>query len=298
MMCAEISPSFEQRASKTHKQENFPVASLLIAPKHRPTILSFYRFARAADDVVDNSSLSPDMKLEGLDGFEATLLGQSDAIEAALPLRGVLAEQKLSPRHALDLLQAFRMDAVKNRYADWGELMHYCAFSAAPVGRFVLDVHGESETTWAASDALCSALQIINHLQDCAADYRNLNRVYLPQDLLEANKIGPEVLAAHQASPALKVVLRELTAKTDLLIEEGAKLAPQLKNFRLCLETSVIAKLAFSLNHLLTERDPLSEPVHLSKYQGLAVSLLGIASGLKSFGTKPAQIAASRPSER
>src|SRR5208337_1584266 len=119
---------------------------------------------------------------------------------AALPLRDALAARKLSPRHALDLLRAFRMDAVNQRYANWSELMGYCAYSAAPVGRFVLDVHGESEATWAASDALCCALQIINHLQDCAADYRNLDRVYIPKDALASAGVGVEALAAAKAS--------------------------------------------------------------------------------------------------
>ena len=164
-----MTPGLPMKPSKTHRGENFPVASMLIAPKHRAAILAYYRFARGADDVADSPSLSPDAKLAGLDLFEATLTGQCDTIEAALPLRAALALRKLSPRHALDLLRAFRMDAVKHRYANWSELMDYCAYSAAPVGRFVLDVHGESESTWPASDALCTALQIINHLQDCGA---------------------------------------------------------------------------------------------------------------------------------
>ncbi len=137
-------PGLPITPSKTHRQENFPVASMLIAPRHRATILAYYRFARGADDVADSSSLAPDAKLARLDLFEATLTGRSEAVEAALPLRAVLAGRMLLARHALDLLRAFRMDAVKHRYANWSELMDYCTYSAAPVGRFVLDVHGES----------------------------------------------------------------------------------------------------------------------------------------------------------
>ncbi len=98
------------------------------------------------------------------------------------------------PRHAQDLLHAFRQDVTKLRYANWDELIDYCSRSAMPVGRFVLDVHGESRDTWPASDALCAALQIINHLQDCAADYRTLDRVYIPLDALAARGIGVEAL--------------------------------------------------------------------------------------------------------
>ncbi|MGH6849745.1 MAG: squalene synthase HpnC [Methylocella sp.] len=278
--------------SKTHWQENFPVASVLIAPKHRATILAYYRFARGADDVADSPSLAPEAKLALLDLFEATLTGESEAAEAALPLRAALARQKLSPRHALDLLRAFRMDAVKHRYANWSELMDYCAYSAAPVGRFVLDVHGESETTWAASDALCSALQIINHLQDCGTDYRNLDRVYVPQDALAAQNLRPDALGAAQASPELRAVLQGVARRTAPLIELGGRLPAQVRDFRLCLETAVITRLACKLNALLLERDPLSEPVHLTKSGALAWSSIGVADGLRAF-IRPRRVAAT-----
>ena len=101
---------------------------------------------------------------------------------------------RLSPRHAQDLLAAFKLDVTKLRYRDWDDLIGYCSLSAMPVGRFVLDVHGESRGTWPANDALCAALQIINHLQDCKDDYRNLDRVYVPLDPLAARGIGVEAL--------------------------------------------------------------------------------------------------------
>jgi hydroxysqualene synthase len=278
--------------SKTHRGENFPVASLLIAPKHRSVILAYYRFARAADDVADSLVLSPDAKLAGLDQFEATLTGRSDTIEAALPLREALAARKLSSRHGLDLLRAFRTDAVKQRYANWSELMDYCAYSAAPVGRFVLDVHGESQSTWPASDALCTALQVINHLQDCGADYHNLDRIYVPQDALAAQGLGPEALGAAKASPALRAVLRAVAQQNAPLVALGGCLPAQVRDFRLCLETAVIARLACKLNSLLRDRDPLSEKVHLGKARTLAWSSIGIADGLITF-IRPRQAAAA-----
>jgi hydroxysqualene synthase len=276
-------PGLPLEASKTHRGENFPVASHLIAPRHRAAILAYYRFARGADDVADSPSLSPEAKIAGLDLFEATLTGRSEAIEAALPLRAVLAERKLSPRHALDLLRAFRMDAVKHRYASWSELMDYCAYSAAPVGRFVLDVHGESEFTWPASDALCSALQVINHLQDCGADYRNLNRVYVPQDVLAARGLGADALSAEKASPALRMVLQDMARRTAPLVSQGARLPSEVKDWRLRLETAVIARLARKLNSLLSQRDPLSERVHLTKLGAIFWSALGVTDGLRAF---------------
>src|SRR6266403_1945743 len=156
------------RSGKSHRDENFPVASHLIHPRHRGAILAFYEFVRIADDIADHQTLTDTEKLAHLDALEA------------VKLRTVLRERNLAPRHALDLLTAFRMDVTKLRYRDWDDLMNYCSYSAMPVGRFVLDVHGESRATWSANDALCAALQIINHLQDCGKDYRQLDRVYIP----------------------------------------------------------------------------------------------------------------------
>lgn len=266
--------------TKTHRDENFPVASRLIAARHRPAVLAFYRFARAADDIADDPKLTGEQKLAGLDRFEAALTGKTDDIEAARPLRAILAERGLSPRHALDLLHAFRMDAVKNRYENFDELMHYCAYSAAPVGRFVLDVHGESERTWLASDALCSALQIINHLQDCGADYRKLDRVYIPLDALAEAGADVKALGAGKASPALLSCLHRIAARTDDLVQIGKELPRMVQDLRLCLETAVIGRLAQILVKGLLHRDPLSDKVHLSKPHVLVLTLFGIGEGL------------------
>ena len=119
-------------------------------------------------------------------------------------------QRHLSPRHAQDLLTAFRMDVTKLRYRDWDDLIGYCTYSAMPVGRFVLDVHGESRTTWPANDALCAALQIINHLQDCGKDYRDLDRVYIPLDAFAT----PARLSPNWASNARPRAC--LTASTSL----------------------------------------------------------------------------------
>ena len=181
----------ELRSGKGHRDENFPVASHLIHPRFRAPILAFYEFVRVADDIADHATLAPARKLELLDRLEASLLGASEADPEGVRLRATLAERALTPRHAQDLLDAFRLDVTKLRYADWDELMHYCSLSAMPVGRYVLDVHGESRATWPASDAICAALQIINHIQDCQKDFRNLDRVYVPLDALAAAGAAP-----------------------------------------------------------------------------------------------------------
>jgi squalene synthase HpnC len=193
-------------------------------------------------------------------------------------LREKLAERGLTNRHARDLLDAFRQDVEKSRYATWDELIAYCALSAMPVGRFMLDVHGESEKLWPASDAVCAALQINNHLQDCAKDYADLNRVYIPLDALAA--AGAEVadLRAEQANPRLRACLKGLAEKNRILLEEGASLPREIKDFRLRLEIAVVIHHARKIADLLVARDPLSENVKLGKKQML-FGAMAAASG-------------------
>ena len=181
-------------SGKGHTDENFPVASALIAPRHRPVVLAFYRFARCADDVADNALAAPADKLALLEAMRASLVGESDASPEGRSLREALAARSLSPQHALDLLEAFRRDVTKLRYDDWDDLMDYCRYSAAPVGRFVLDVHGESQALWPMNDALCTALQVINHLQDCGKDRAEIDRIYIPLDALADANLGVEEL--------------------------------------------------------------------------------------------------------
>ena len=272
----------EARSGKTHRDENFPVASWLISAERRGPILAFYRFVRAADDVADHPTLSPDRKLALLDGLDAALCGRGAPDPEAEPLRLQLSERGLKPQHALDLLKAFRQDVRKRRYANWAELMDYCALSAAPVGRFVLDVHGEDPTLWPASDALCSALQVINHLQDCAQDYRRLDRVYLPLDTLAAHGASVDMLGEPTAPPSLRDAIAELARRTSELVERGAALVPRIKDMRLAAEIAAIEALARRLARDLESRDPLSQRVHLGKAGFALVGELGVLRFLAS----------------
>jgi len=251
------------RSGKGHRDENFPVASFLIHPRHREPILAFYNFVRTADDIADHAALPAPEKLTLLDRLDRGLTGANDDDAVAVRLRQALNARALSPKHAQDLLTAFRLDVTKLRYRDWDDLMSYCAFSAMPVGRFVCDVHGESRAVWPANDALCAALQIINHLQDCGEDYRNLNRVYIPQDALRASGADVEALGQARASPALRDCLQQLAARTEALLAESDGFAAAIADWRLSLEVSVINRLAHRLTRILRHRDPLSEKVHL-----------------------------------
>jgi hydroxysqualene synthase len=255
------------------------VASRLIHPRHRAPILAFYEFVRTADDIADHASLAPAEKLALIDRLEATLLGRSSEDPVGVALRSQLEARQLPPRHAQDLLTAFRMDVTKLRYRDWDDLIGYCAYSAMPVGRFVLDVHGESRATWAANDALCAALQIINHLQDCGKDYRDLDRVYIPLDAFAAAGAAVNELGAERASPALLGGVRALARRTGDLLREAKPFSASIEDTRLALEVAVIQTYAERLVALLSGRDPLSERVHLGKAGVAGFGLLGLLWG-------------------
>lgn len=271
----------EARSGKGHRDENFPVASRLIHPRHRAPILAFYEFVRTADDIADHSRLDPQEKLALLDRLEAGLLGSSEGVDpVALALRSQLALRQLSPRHAQDLLTAFRMDVTKLRYRDWDDLVGYCTYSAMPVGRFVLDVHGESHAAWRFNDALCAALQVINHLQDCGTDYRKLDRVYIPLDAFAAAGAGVEMLGGDRAPAALLACIRSLAERTGKLLIESRPFAAHIEDARLALEVSVIQALAERLVGLLRSRDPLSQRVHLGMAGVAGFGLLGLISGM------------------
>ena len=264
-------------SGKGHKDENFPVASWLIEARYRSPVMAFYRFARTADDVADHTTATAREKLRLLEQMRATLSGKHDKDAPSLGLRRALAERNLPPTHALDLLEAFRRDVVKQRYESWDELMDYCRYSAAPVGRMVLDIHGEDHAAWPANDALCSALQVINHLQDCAKDYRQLDRVYLPAEELAAAGVPVEALAERRASPGLRLVITGLARRTGELLTVSRPFASQIRNGRLRAEVTLIQRIAEDLTERLAKRDPLSERVHHSKLElaGLALSAVG-----------------------
>jgi hydroxysqualene synthase len=285
---ASMSDAADRRSGKGHRNENFPVASFLIHPRHRAIILAFYNFVRTADDIADHATLAPPEKLRLLDRLGAGLVGDNDDDATTIRLREELAARTMSPRHAQDLLAAFKLDVTKLRYRDWDDLISYCSLSAMPVGRFVLDVHGESRSTWPANDALCAALQIINHLQDCQDDYRDLDRVYIPLDLLATHGIGVEALGEQQASPPLLAALHSLAERTGRLLGESDVFPPLINDRRLALEVSVINTLAHRIVRLLVARDPLSERVHLSMPAVAGLTLLGIVGGAtRRLGRRP-----------
>jgi squalene synthase HpnC len=270
----------ETPSGKAARDENFPVGSWLIRAELRPHVHAFYRFAREADDVADNPALGAEEKVRRLDRMGEVLEGaRGDDAPAARAMRDSLIETGVIAQHCHDVLRAFRLDASKLRYEDWDDLMSYCRYSASPVGRQLLDLHGESRDTWPPSDALCSALQVLNHLQDCGEDYRNLDRVYLPLDLLDEARIAVEALAAPAGSAGLRQVIDRLLGSTDQLIISARELPGRVAARGLRWEAATIVELAVRLSRRLRRGDPLASRVALSKGDFAAALVTGIFRG-------------------
>ena len=179
-----------------------------------------------------------------------------------------------------DILAAFKQDATKLRYRDWQELIGYCRLSAAPVGRYLLDLHGGASDGYASSDALCIALQILNHLQDAKADYLDLDRVYFPTSWFAAEHATVVELRGKASSPRLRRVFNRALDGVDRLIETAAPLGPALSNGRLAMEAGSIVAIARALSAKLRHSDPLEKRVVLNKAQYASCIFAGIARGI------------------
>ncbi len=268
----------ETPSGKGSKDENFPVGSLLLSKSVRPHVAVFYAFARAIDDVADNPELAPQEKVDRLDGFDKALMGLNDdpAFEKAHIVRSSLIYTGVPIQHCRDLISAFKQDAVKSRYNDWDELIDYCDRSAAPVGRYLLDLHGVSKDLYPASDALCNALQVINHLQDCQEDYREMNRVYLPQDWMAGAKIDVDALNKPFTGRGLRQVIDVCLNETAELLNIARQLPGPMSSRRLAMESAAIIHIAERLVDELRLRDPLAGRVALTKPQYLLCCAQGI----------------------
>ena len=275
-----LNSAVETPSGKGRGDENFPVGSWLIRRDLRPHVHAFYRFAREADDIADNPDLAAIEKLRRLDRMGAVLDGAAgDDAPSAVAMRASLKETGTTSQHCHDILRAFRLDATKLRYRDWDDLMEYCRYSASPVGRQLLDLHGESQGTWPASDALCSALQVLNHLQDCAVDYKNLDRVYLPEPWLKEAGASVQDLRGLSCNAGLRRVIDRLLDGTDKLVEQARGLSPLVKSPGLSRECAVITNLASRLARRLRHGDPLAMRVKLSRGDFALALLAGFFRG-------------------
>jgi farnesyl-diphosphate farnesyltransferase len=265
--------SVETWSGKDRGDENFPVGAI-VAPRLRRHVHAFYAFARNADDIADSATLPAQDKVARLDVMEDVLLGRRESgSPSAKLLRASLAETGVTPQHSVELLIAFRRDATKLRYANWDELLDYCRYSAMPVGRHVLDLHGEDRATWEPSDALCASLQVLNHLQDCAKDFAALDRCYLPLDLLSRFGSGIEDVRGARETPGLRRVFDALLEHCEEMNRTAIGLPRGTRDRRLRVETAVIVGLARRLASRLRRGDPIARRVRLTKPDAVAAVL-------------------------
>jgi squalene synthase HpnC len=263
--------------------ENFPVGSWLLPARLRPHVATFYALARTTDDIADNPALSAADKLARLDAFDQALHGNREgdpALAKSYRMRESLAATGVTAKHSSDLITAFKQDATKLRYTDWNDLIGYCNLSAAPVGRYLLDLHGEDRAGYAASDPLCNALQILNHLQDCKKDYLDLDRVYLPGDWLGDQKSTVEDLKRDAATPGVRAVIDLCLDGCEELMAKARTLPGRLRDRRLAMESAVIVRLADRLIEILRAGDPIAGRVALTKGDFLGCGIRGVVAGL------------------
>jgi squalene synthase HpnC len=207
------------------RRENFPVGSLLIHRDLRGVVAAFYRFARASDDVADHPGLTAEERLRQLDAFEGGLDGDPAGRPEGLALAAL--DRPEPARHARQLLRAFRTDARGESCATWDDLLAYCEDSANPVGRFLLDLHGEARAARPMADRLCTALQVLNHLQDLKADHRLLDRRYLPADWMAAEGASPADLARPALTSALRGAVDRALERCDGLLDGAVGACPE-----------------------------------------------------------------------
>ncbi|TQK11459.1 squalene synthase HpnC [Herbaspirillum sp. SJZ107] len=212
--------------------ENFPVASILLPRRLRPAVEAIYAFARSADDIADEGDARPEERLAALGAYDAAL----DAIAAGTPpqdplfarLAAVVAAYRLDLQPLRNLLSAFRQDVTTVRYADFAALLDYCRRSADPVGRLMLALYGVADPlSLRQSDAVCSALQLINFWQDVAIDIEK-GRIYLPLDDLQRFGVGEADIRAGRRGPAWTALMRFEVERARALMLEGAPLATRL----------------------------------------------------------------------
>ena len=272
---------------RTAATENFPVGSGLLPRSLRPTVAAFYRFARAADDIADDRLIDATVKLSLLDAMDRSLIGEEPGamhpgIRFASELRALFATQGLSLENPRHLLVAFRADASNRPCRSWSDLLAYCRYSAAPVGRFMLELHGEDRAAYPAADALCTALQILNHLQDCQDDFRDLHRVYIPSDWLDEHGLHPRALMAPKTPPPLRAIFDRMLDRVDQLNATAAGLPGAIRRRGLRMESAAILAISRRLARKLRLEDPLARRVALGRTGKLAAMAEGVLRGWRA----------------
>lgn len=239
--------------------ENFPVASWLLPRRLRLPVAAIYAFARRADDLADEGVLPAAQRLAALDAMaralDDALRGRPGEDALFVALADAVARHDLPPQLFHDLLTAFRQDVTKTRYANFGEVMQYCRYSANPVGRLLLHLTGEaSPQNLGYSDAVCSALQLVNFYQDLGQDYVEMGRIYLPQDEMQRFGVSAGHLERRISDASMRRLMQHQYQRADQLLRSGAPLGRALKG-RFGLEIRMIVMGGARVLYLLKRQD-------------------------------------------
>ncbi len=267
----------QNRISPDLAEENFPVASKLLPEAWRQPILNFYSFVRGMDEIADSPTTQREEKRDELRRIRLALQeDQPEMLPAwAQNYYQQVAGGKFSKEHGDKLWQAFWQDTEKQRYRNFQEVLNYCKLSAVPVGRAMLEISREPQPKLAAADALCTALQLINHLQDMREDYIDLKRSYLPLDWLEKAGLGEKVLEKAETGPKLRSVFNLWLDEVDKLLRQAGHLPRSIRHRGLRWELRVILAYARALSRKLRKEDPMENHVKLTKFHR---SVLGMGA--------------------
>ena len=267
-------------SGKSYSDENFPVASFLMTKKIRSIVRVFYFFARMADDIADHQKLSSNQKKNILLFFDNAISKSKKTNNKVLDK--MIARFKELPsgkKYSRNLLKAFMMDASNKKYKNWNDLLYYCKFSANPVGRFVIDAVNERkniEKIYEASDNLCTALQIINHIQDCKKDFKELNRVYIPESFFKKYSLDKKILRKSKSEENFERLKIEIIDNVLTSLRKTKLGLREIQSWRLRKETLIILNIAKRLCNLLKINDPLEKQIKLSRIDFIFCFFKGI----------------------
>ena len=266
-----------------HKQqndENFPVSSLFIAKELQPLVNDYYTFARHCDDIADSPDLSSAEKVAQLQEIADIFYGvkkyRGNKLDFAARLKNDFMRENLAFSLAGDLLTAFRRDSEGYEYKTWSQLINYCQYSAAPVGRFMLAIHNENPVTYMPAASLCAALQIVNHLQDIKYDYIKLARVYLPQELMKEFGVSKDDLKANKSTPELKQLIAYISDLLKGQIKDGQVLIKLVHSAKLRCQICIILSLTNLMLKKINRGDVLAQEIRLTKLDWFRGILGGI----------------------
>ena len=258
---------------KDMKQEDFPVG-MLIDKNKQLVVEAYYLAAREADNIADNISITCTEKLEALEKIEQEFfLAKSKSNSAKLGQ--LFRQENLDSSLYTDLFVAFRKDCNDFKPQIWEQLLDYCRYSAAPVGRFVLALHDETPTSYLPAEGLCAVLQIINMLKDIKFDVCKLRRCYIPQELLSEFSVYETDFCLLKSTIQVKKLITSIAQRLEAMLADAKILIPLIKNRRLRAEVCVIFSLTNCMLKKIKKGDVIAQKIRLNKFDWIKALIIG-----------------------